>query len=331
MSAHTRALTRKDCEDQLPPDTDPLVVSMHVAATTAERAASRRAAVIAAVTDWLGTDSPPALIAAALSAELGGIGGRMGFGVDGSVSTARMRWATSCGKGRRFATDGAAWDAAMEDVLHEQRADVSPEWLTLLAARCDSSDIAWPLAYCLRQAYMCRDTQPVAAGWAAAARTIASQCEPDTDAGRLAGRYDLPTRRLMLTGRIHVYWGDDVDGSYGAALYLVEEVVEDFLGIPLWEVPGDWQGQEWSLNDGMDTALAIRRDDGCFRVTIRSRMVGHPSCIAAVRAAWVHRIPLWGESEIIAAHEVLAETHADVLRDMRSKWDRDVDQEDGGA
>ncbi len=314
------ALTRKDCEDQLPDGTDPLVVALHVAATSGERAASRRAAVLSAVTAWLGPDSPRELVAAALTAELGGVGGRMGFGVDGSGGTCRMRWARTCGKGRRFATDGGAWDSAMEAVLAEIQADVTTDSVIKLSERCDSSDIAWPLALCLRRAYMFRDTAPVAGEWARAARTIAAQCEPDTDAGRLAGRYELPTRRLLIAPIIHAHFGED----YDPPIYMIEEIVEAFLGVPLWEAPADWPGQEWRMEDGNDTALHIVRDGrlGCFRIDIRSREVGNPSCIAAVRAAWVHRTNgKEFEAEIIAAHEAHAWTHPDMLRAMRAQWD----------
>ncbi len=329
------ALTRKDCEDQLPPGTDPLVAAMHVAATSGERAASRREAVTAAVTAWLGAEAQPGLIAAALSAELGGVGGRMGIGVDGGGTTARMRWARSCGKGRRFATDGAAWDRAMEDVLLALRADVSPAWLVELAERCDSSDIAWPLAYCLRRAYEYRDTPPVASGWAAAGRQIASQCEPDTYAGRLASRYDLPTRRLLLAASMSVPYWDDVESdldclmSEGAALDMVEEVVEDFTGADLWEVPGmSWEGQEWKLDDGSEAALSITRslDLRCFTLTIRSRSACQPACIQAVRAAWLHRVPGAAlETEIITAHEALTGMHPGVLREIRAQWDAEAE------
>jgi hypothetical protein len=324
------ALTRKDCEAQLPPGTDPLVAAMHVAATSGERAASRRDAVTTAVTAWLGADSPPALIAAALTAELGGVGGRMGIGVEGSVRTERMRWATACGKGRRFATDGAAWDSAMEDALAGLRAtDVTPEWVIKLSERCDSSDIAWPLALCLRRAYMFRDTAPVASGWADAARQIATQCEPDTDAGRLARRYELPTRRLMLTAHIPVMYRDYDETSHelteGAAGYLIEELVEAMTGSP-WEMPGIvWQGGEWPLGDEYDTKLGVTHSQGlkCFDVTIRTRRPLHPACMQAVRTAWVQRAPADTalEAAIIAAHETLSGTHPDALPRIRAEWD----------
>ncbi len=327
------ALTRKDCEDQLPPGTDPLVAAMHVAATSGERAASRRDAVTAAVTAWLGSDSTPALIASALTAELGGVGGRMGIGMDGSVRTARMRWATACGKGRRFASDGEAWDRAMEEVLAELRAELTTESVSQLAERCDSSDIAWPLALCLRRAYMYRDTPPVAGEWAAAARQIALLCEPDTDAGRLARRYDLPTRRLMLTAHIPVMYRD-VDEihshelSEGAAGYLIEEIVEDMTGSP-WEMPGIvWQGGQWSLGDEFDTSLAVTHSEGgkCFDVTIQTRRPLHPACMQAVRAAWVLRSPSNKRlaAAIIAAHETLSGTHPDALHRIREEWDAEI-------
>jgi len=323
------ALTRKDCEDQLPPGTDPLVAAMHIAATSGERAASRRAAALDAVTTWLGTDSQPALIAAALTAELGGVGGRMGLGMDGSVRTCRMRWATACGKGRRFATDGAAWDSAMEAALADLHAEVSAEWVIRLAERCDSSDIAWPLALCLRRAYMFRDTQPVAAGWADAARQIATQCEPDTEAGRLARRYDLMTRRLMLTAHIPVMYRDDEfvgsELSEGAAGYLIEELVEDMTGSQ-WEMPGIvWEGGEWPLGDEFDTRLCITHSHGlkCFNVTIQTRRPLHSTCMQAVKTAWEQRAQADKDLEvaIIAAHETLSGMHPDVLPRIREEWD----------
>ncbi len=323
------ALTRKDCEAQLPTGTDPLVVAMHVAATSGERAASRRAAVTDAVTTWLGADSPPALIAAALTAELGGVGGRMGFGVDGSVRTARMRWATACGKGRRFASDGAAWDSAMEAALADLHAEVSAEWVIRLAERCGASDIAWPLALCLRRAYMFRDTAPVAAGWASAARQIAAQCEPDTDAGRLAGRYDLPTRALMRTVHIPVMYrdADEISNELeeGDAGYLIEEIVEAMTGSP-WDMPGTaWTGGEWARGDDADTRLVVGHSQGlkCFDVTIQTRRPLQPACMQAVRTAWVRRAP--GDTAlveaIISAHEAIAGMHPDVLPRIREEWD----------
>ena len=323
-------LTRKDCEGQLPIGTDPLVAAMHVAATSGERAASRRDAVIDVVTAWLGADSPPALIAAALTAELGGVGGRMGIGMDGNVRTARMRWATTCGKGRRFASDGAAWDRAMEEVLAELRAELTTESVSQLAERCDSSDIAWPLALCLRRAYMFRDTPPVASGWAAAARQIAAKCEPDTEAGRLARRYDLMTRRLMLTAHIPVMYRDVDELDEGDAGYLIEEIVEAMTGSP-WEMPGTaWTGGEWPLGDEFDTRLCITHSQGlkCFDVTIQTRRPLHPACMQAVKTAWVQRDKAL-EAAIIAAHETLSGMHPDVLHRIREEWDAEFSDEAG--
>lgn len=195
----TTVLTRKDCENQLPEGADPLLVALHVAATAEDRAVSRRRAVRDAAMSWL-TDAHERALPALLAIELGGIGGRMGFGPNGGDATQRMGWARGLGRGRRHATDGTAWTDAIQ---HEFSVAggvgaVTSAMVVQVAELCSVDDIEWPLAYALRRAYAVRTLPEESAPWASCARQIASLCEANSDAGRLADRWQLQTRRAQL-------------------------------------------------------------------------------------------------------------------------------------
>ncbi|MBP9711573.1 MAG: hypothetical protein KBD55_00885 [Candidatus Pacebacteria bacterium] len=84
------------------------------------------------------TTSPEAMIAATalIDAEIAGVGGRLGFTGD---STARHPAFQGCGKGRKKATDGKAWDAAISAALGRTGYEV--EWRVMegvLYARCQT-------------------------------------------------------------------------------------------------------------------------------------------------------------------------------------------------
>src|SRR5690606_29811356 len=119
--------TWKDLREQLPGDLSDDAVELIRRATAPERHKQRvNATVDAALTAVLEIYSSPDLelrrvtpfvcrLAATLIAlDVNGTGGRYNAGGD-FAATARMSWARALGKGRRQASDGAAWMAAAAD------------------------------------------------------------------------------------------------------------------------------------------------------------------------------------------------------------------------
>jgi hypothetical protein len=216
--SNLKVITRQDCMDQLPEGSDPLVVEIHLRVTAAARHESRIAAALAAVCAAYPAASPDQLTAIlALEGEHGGSGGRRGYNADtqaGIASTARMRWARGLGKGRRQASDGGAWTAAVEGAgmaLGVSRPASpwnreAPAWMASAASLITGDDLEWPLAYALRavESSVAQSAFAVAADWANVARDIATRCEPDGDAGQLAIRYGMTTLPRRYAGSAHL-------------------------------------------------------------------------------------------------------------------------------
>jgi hypothetical protein len=85
-------------------------------ATAPARHAARVACTLAAVREFLGPDHTDAEMVAELLCDLNGIGGPFGAGGFGAA-TVRRPWASALGKGRRRASDGPAWMAAVESAI----------------------------------------------------------------------------------------------------------------------------------------------------------------------------------------------------------------------
>lgn len=131
-----------------------------------------------------------AILAALAAMELHGIGGPGGF--DGGA-TATMSWRAALGKGRRQATDGQAWDAAIGCMI-ASGPDVPAEWALLALPFVRPHDLEWPMAYALTQAYQLRDDAAASSVWCAVARAVMARAqEPgaplDGPAVRLGQRY----------------------------------------------------------------------------------------------------------------------------------------------
>lgn len=102
-----------------------------------------------------------------------------------------MSWAAGLGKGRRHATDGAAWTAAISAAacgFEPQPMDIA----TILPA-IHGEDLTWPLSYAIRLAYESREHPETARQWGDLARTVALRCRPGELPGRIAERYGLAT------------------------------------------------------------------------------------------------------------------------------------------
>lgn len=306
----SHVLTRNDCASQLPADSDPLVVSLHLAVTAADRHASRVAAVESAVRAAFPT-ATDRQIGVILALEAGdGVGGKGGYA---GGSTARMRWAARCGKGRRHATDGDAWTLAIKTAsvnLMSRAPDVDD--IRDVADLLTEDDLAWPLSYALRAAADARFRASAARAWAELARSVASRCEPDSYGGRLAQRYDLPTLAPLYVG-LAVLREDTVAELLGrteiptlAGQYNVGSVTVDLLrttSVRLYE-------SSPTLDVGWHVRVATRKLD--------------PSEInEIIRRAWEWREGAEEEFAIASLHEqLLGSLHApDVLTAWRAAWD----------
>ena len=193
-------LTIRDCISQLPPSArdDQLIVVMHTKATAPDRHRSRVDTARAALERTF-PGAARERLAMICALEVGGVGGPRGFAGE---ATARMGWASNLGKGRRQATDGSAWDAAIRELYLSYSYTPTPDDVTMAAADLDDHDTEWALAYCLRRVSELRmEPDGSAVSWAMAARTIAETCEPDGRAGRLAHRYELNTLCQLHSGR----------------------------------------------------------------------------------------------------------------------------------
>lgn len=201
-------LTIKDCISQLPEGSDQLVIALHVAATAPDRHAARVVASTQVARDYLESsddidgDVTDRMVGTLLTLEAGGTGGRGGFGLgdDGDRGTSRMSWAGRLGKGRRHASDGGAWTAAITQAGSTMTERPDPHDVSAILPAIRPVDLAWPLAYALRRAYELRFAPALSGAWAELARAVAARCESDDDAGRLATRYGLPTRRHRRSG-----------------------------------------------------------------------------------------------------------------------------------
>lgn len=313
-------LTRQDCIRQLPEGSDPLVIELHLAATAPERHASRVEAARAAVRDAFPTATDEQ-VGAILAMEAGGAGGGGGYVRDGIESTARMSWAARLGKGRRHAGDGAAWTAAIKAGATDP---LSSTALLSAAELLCGSDLEWALAYALREAYAWRLSPPErAAEWAAAARSVAARCEPETDAGRLAARYGLATLPPL----------------YLAEVALRAETIGEMLDVPESHLgTGDEDGYERS---GVRILLVERcrvqvcsdvprgmgedslyYDDG-WRVRVSTRDPSTGAVAELVRRAWGWREGQAEHDALVALHEGLLGRWfpASQLAATREQWD----------
>jgi len=108
----------------------------HVRRTAIAREALDAAAAAAGYTGYTGV---AALLYSLILcyAELAGSGGERGMG-GGRAGTARMSWARGLGKGRRHATDGGAWTAAIEAAAREVAADLKKVGASLPLVLCPS-------------------------------------------------------------------------------------------------------------------------------------------------------------------------------------------------
>jgi len=212
-----RALTTRDSVAELPADSDPIVQALHLRDTTHRRHESRRRAAMAALcqyvleerwpTDhqaaaWVRlevdqvpgeshplyptalTDEQRCAVATIAALERHGVGGPGGYSGD---STARMSWATGLGKGRRQASDGEAWTAAISAIAPEH---VTPEDVLASLPYVRYVDLEWPMALALHEAYGWRDDRDRAAAWCAVARAVyalaTASDAPYTDKGAVA-------------------------------------------------------------------------------------------------------------------------------------------------
>lgn len=225
------ARTRAGSASQLPGGSDPLVTAIHVSRTAGERAASRTRAAKAAIAQYVldetydesdrmhphvaawvadGGDDPldgshwwigipgavvfdeasaARIIAAIAAMELHGVGGP--GGIDGGA-TVVMSWRSALGKGRRQASDGQAWDAAITAL--SASIGVTDVMLALPFVR--PHDLQWPMALALSRAYESRAWPELATAWCDVARAVMARAqEPgsplDGPAVRLGQRYGL--------------------------------------------------------------------------------------------------------------------------------------------
>jgi hypothetical protein len=214
-----RPLTRRDSLVALPADSDPIAQEIHLARTTGDRAESRRRAAAAAlcqyvldetwgadrsdIVAWVRredsaypdlrsadlpvplTDEQRRALGVIAALEVHGIGGPGGYTGD---ATARMSWAIGLGKGRRQASDGAAWSSAIGALAD---AAPSPEAVTAALPYIRHADLEWPMAYALGQvqATMAIDAQ-WARAWCDVARAVYARATaedaPHTDGGAVA-------------------------------------------------------------------------------------------------------------------------------------------------
>lgn len=307
-------LTRQDCISQLPEGSDQLVIELHLAATAHERHAGRVAAATTAARAYYPTATDRQLGAIMALEASDGVGGPGGYA---GGSTDRMAFARGLGKGRRQATDGSAWTAAITTASYELLpGGPGLEDVTSAAELIAGSDLYWPLSYAFRKAYGSHDDREHATLWAELARTIAARCEPDSGAGRLAQRWGLSTLAQLYSAEATLR-----DETIAAMLgrHLTEHMtlpeltrveIGDVVIEPLERtrihVSGD---PEWPVNH-----------DDAWRIRISTRV-----CQAAeplVRLAWREREGVAEHDEIVRLHAALGNPRQqDLLETVRARWD----------
>lgn len=117
--------------------------------------------------------------------ELHGIGGDLGLG-RGLLGTARMSWARKLGKGRRHASDGDAWDAAIAYAFKGDGPELGQVTPALVVSTCDSlpaEDLLWPQTYAMDQAVAASDPDVATAWYGAAVRLAVDEIIRGRDAG----------------------------------------------------------------------------------------------------------------------------------------------------
>lgn len=225
-----RALRTADSDRDLPEPSDPIVTSLHRSFTTGARHESRcraaRAAVMQYVLDecwvdraeiaqWVvGVASSPVgdwwdgiprvggrvfsgddadrILSAIAAFELHGIGGSLDISGGATVT---MSWRRGLGKGRRQATDGGAWDAAIRSMIPSSTDDhVSPDDALMAIPFVRPVDLEWPMAYALDRAYQTRSDAEESRRWCDVARAVMARAEEpgspsESGALRLGWRY----------------------------------------------------------------------------------------------------------------------------------------------
>jgi hypothetical protein len=162
-----KAITRADCD---PGEVYPaLARDILIHETTGLRAMSREMAVKAALFEeyvepleegtartkgwyqrcedlFLKDSETRKMLRALLELELHGTGGHGGYS---GGTTRRMSWATGLGKGRHHASDGGAYDAAINSVARQLETTelVPPEDVTNLLGVLPTQDLEWVEAY----------------------------------------------------------------------------------------------------------------------------------------------------------------------------------------
>jgi len=307
-------LTRKDCISQLPEGSDQLVVDLHLAATAAERHAGRVAAATAAARGAYpaATDRQlGALMALEASDGIGGPGGYAGGG------TARMGWARGLGKGRRQASDGAAWTAAIAAAGYALLpGGPGIDDVITAAELITGGDLYWPLSYVFRMAWGSHDDRELATLWAGLARTIAARCEPDSGAGRLAQRWGLST-----LAQLYVAESTLRDETIAAmlCLHLTEDLTLPELAITTIGDVVVEPLERTRIHVAGDPEHDVNHDDA-WRVRISTRV-----CQAAeplVRLAWREREGQAETLEIERLHAALGNLgQQGLLVAVRDRWD----------
>lgn len=307
-------LTRQDCISQLPSGSDQLIIDLHLAATAHERHASRVAAAKTAARAHYPTATDRQLGAIMALEASDGIGGPGGYA---GGSTARMAWASVLGKGRRQASDGSAWTAAIAEAGYALLpAGPGIEDVTSAAELIAGSDLYWPLSYAFRKAYGSHDDQEHATLWAGLARTIAARCEPDSGAGRLAHRWNLQTLAQL----------------YSAEVTLRDETIAAMLGLHLTE---DMTLPELAITTIGDvvveplerTRIHVAGDpefgvnhDPAWRVRISTRVARAAEPL--VRRAWYEREGIAEYDELVRLHAALSDPwQQGLLTTVRDTWD----------
>lgn len=233
------------------------------------------------------------------------------------------------GKGRRGATDGAAWTSAVTHAAASLGCEAptpTPDDIRAILPAITGDDLEWPLAYALRQARASRRDVAFAAGWAQLAREVAARCEPDTRAGRLAHRYQLRTL--------------DPQASYRGVL--TAEVIADMLGLGEADLLARIDGSDdaaitatsGSLTVTVHAADELGRptespDDRLLRVDVSTRDSSASEIGEAMRRAWVSA-GLSMHSDAVAEVSRMCREIQQSARDPALRWPEAAEGADPG-
>lgn len=134
-------------------------------------------------------DEAARILSAVVAFEIHGVGGP--GGTEGGA-TATMSWRRGLGKGRRQASDGQAWDAAIIGAGGGDHVTADDALLAVPFVR--PVDLEWPMAYALHRAYETRGDAEESRRWCDVARAVMARAEEpgspsDSGAIRLGWRY----------------------------------------------------------------------------------------------------------------------------------------------